>query len=158
MNERTLNVDGKSAKKLVERICDVLSRIGGRKFTAEMARFEDDLANGRICYEAHIIDHGKYVEDDGMNCHLDMENGTDEIGMVFFGGHYHEDEFPNAEELAWISLLEDCIGMCCDKDLRTTHNLARSLADVCGPYIDLNVGSVEELERWLEHGKNDINN
>ena len=147
---RTLtDIDGNRARELVVRICEVLTLVGGRKFGAEMTRFIDD--DGYVCYEGHIVDHGKFVEDCDGNICL-SENGTDEIGMVFFGGFYLEKDHSNAEELAWISLLEDCVGMCCDEDIRKIHNLSRSLQGICGPYIDLNVSSVKELEHWLDHG------
>lgn len=132
----------KVAKSYVLRICDLLSKLGNRKFTVDMsARFN--------IYEGHIIDHGKCVWDDiTYTCSL-SDNGTDEVGMVFWGGFFSRKKYKDAMSRAWISLLDDCIG----SSGIDNFNLTYYLNDGVGPKIDLKCKTISALDEVLkEHG------
>lgn len=137
---KRLSKKGREYKELANKICSVLSH-SGRKFYTKMY-----CTNNR--YEAHIIDTGR-CEEIGM---YELKYSTNEndpmIGMIFFGGHYDRRKIKNAEEMAWISLVLDCIGLCEDIELRETHNLTRALEDF-GPHINFNFDSVDDLKKFL---------
>ena len=136
---RSLSKEARLAKSYVLRICKLLSKLGNRDFSVEMtARFN--------VYEGHIIDHGKCVWDDiTYTCSL-SDNGTDEVGMVFWGGFFSRKKYKDAMSRAWISLLDDCIG----SSGIDNFNLTYYLNDGVGPKIDLKCNTVGELEKILE--------
>lgn len=79
------------------------------------------------CYEGHIIVNSKNDE-----CN----------GMIFWGGYFSRKKHKDAESKAWISLLEDCIGIGEDSKI---HNLTKYVEECYGNSIDFNCSSKEEL-------------
>lgn len=135
----SLSHDAKYAKTLLIGLCKILSAVGGRKFYLEMSLYNN-------FYEGHIIDSGK--------CFCDSDNfdewrydpaGSDDIGMIFFGGHFSRKKHTDAISKAWVSLLEDCIGI---GELKEHHTLTRNL-EMFGPKLDVNFKSVGDFEAWL---------
>lgn len=104
-------------------------------------------------YEGHIIDSGKCSCDSG-----DLDdwrydpNGKDEIGMIFFGGHFSRKKHKDAVSKAWISLLEDCIGI---GELKEHHTLTSHL-ECFGPKMDVNFKSFKEFEVWIDAKLNEL--
>lgn len=120
--------EAKAARRFVLRICAYLTKVSGRVFSAEMSKCCRD-------YEGHILDGGRIVDVDGS----DMT-----IGMVFWGGHFGVRRYSRrAVSKAWVSLLEDCIGI---GELGLEHTLSDRLKDVSCLAVDLNCGSLDELE------------
>lgn len=147
LQSSVLTKEAKKAKQLLQRICDCLTKYGGRKFYLEMGKYCHD-------YEGYIIDSGKCVDDplalDGIRYD---PNGKEEIGMIFFGGHFCEHKTSHrpafgkgAISKAWVSLLEDCIGI---GELGASHTLTEHLKSL-GPVMDFNCASLEELEAKLK--------
>ena len=141
-HEHTLTEKGKWARELVIRICELLTKKSGRKFSVEMNPY-----NG--IYEGHIIDSGKCVENPDGTYSLSDSPEAESIGMVFFGGHHDTRESETAESEAWESLLLDCIGQSDDVEIREFHNLTRAL-EAFGPKIDFNFENAEKLEDFLK--------
>ena len=137
---KLLSKKGLEYRELANKICSVLSHSGKRKFYTKMY-----CTNNK--YEAHIIDTGRY-EDDICELKYSTNENDPMIGMIFFGGHYDRRKIKNAEEMAWISLILDCIGLCEDVELRETHNLTNALLDF-GPRINFNFDSVDDLKKFL---------
>ena len=136
-----LSKEAKRAKDLLTRLCEVLSIVGGRKFSLEMNAYND-------VYEGHIIDSGNCFcdSDDFYEWRYDS-NGQDYIGMMFFGGHFSRKKYRNnAISKAWISLLEDCIGI---GELGYHHTLTEHLK-YFGPKLNLNFKSIDEFEIWIK--------
>jgi len=132
----SLTKEGKKAKSFVDRICNVISSVAHRKFYAVIDKYADD-------YEAHIRDSGligidAFCDDNNIN---GFECGN-EVGLVFFGGHFSLRKHKDAMSKAWVSLLEDCMGISAVKDF---HNLTQSL-EAFGPKINFNCKTIEELE------------
>ena len=98
-------------------------------------------------YEGHIIDSGHcFCDSDDFDEWRYDPNGSDCIGMIFFGGYFSKKKYGNnAISKAWVSLLEDCIGI---GTLGKYHTLTEHLQHF-GPKIDLNFNSCEEFEIWL---------
>lgn len=140
-HKKHLNKEGSEARELIHKICNILTHISGRNFYAQMY-----CTNNR--YEAHIIDTGRYKEIDLYTLEYSTNKDDPMIGMIFFGGHYDRRKRYDAEEMAWISLVLDCIGQCEDVELRATHNLTRALEDF-GPHIDFNFDSIDDLKKFL---------
>lgn len=145
-NYSKLTKAGKDAKALVMRICKVLTKYSGRNFYVTMNAFNND-------YEGHIIDSGKCVEVESdipfaYELKLSDCKNAKPIGMIFYGGFFNMKKFEDAESLAWVSLVEDCIGQCDDVELREIHNLTNSLKDF-GPQLDFNCKNFEELKEKL---------
>ena len=140
-HEHTLTEKGKWARELVIRICELLTKKSGRKFSVEMNPY-----NG--IYEGHIIDSGKCVENPDGTYSLSDSPEAESVGMVFFGGHHDTRESETAESEAWESLLLDCIGQSDDVEIREFHNLTRAL-EAFGPKIDFNFENAEKLEDFL---------
>ena len=141
-HEHTLTEKGKWARELVIRICELLTKKSGRKFSVEMNPY-----NG--IYEGHIIDSGKCVENPDGTYSLSDSPEAESVGMVFFGGHHDTRESETAESEAWESLLLDCIGQSDDVEIREFHNLTRAL-EAFGPKIDFNFENAEKLEDFLK--------
>lgn len=118
---------GKRCKLLAQRICNLLSLKGNRQFFLEMRPYCN-------IYEGHIIDTGK----DELN---------EEIGLIFWGGFFSRKKYKDAESKAWISLIEDCIGI---SEVKDFHNLTRSLEIWYGPNINFNFKTIDELESFLD--------
>ena len=133
-----LSNEAKYAKLLLLKLCRVLSDVGGREFCLEM-----NLSND--FYEGHIVDTGRCScgSADVDEWHYDPD-GPDEIGMIFFGGHFSRKKHKDAISKAWISLLEDCIGI---GELKEHHALTRNL-ETFGPRLDVNFKSFREFEVW----------
>lgn len=141
MAQNRLTKAGQHAKDLVDKLCMHLTKIVGRRFYAS-----NNLEEGT--WEGHIYDTAKYVEDENGNVVL-SDDGKDEVGMIFWGGHFY-DNVENAESEAWISLLEDCIGLCRDEDIRDQFKLSKYLHDISKVDINLDFSSIEEFEIWID--------
>lgn len=126
----------KAARRFVLRICAYLTKVSGRVFSAEMSKCCRD-------YEGHILDSGRIVDVDGKL--VPSGDGSDmTIGMVFWGGHFGVRRYGRrAVSKARVSLLEDCIGI---GELGLEHTLSDRLKDVSCLAVDLNCGSLDELE------------
>ena len=137
-----LSKEAKHAKELLLKLCKVLSIVGSREFSLDMtARFN--------VYEGHIIDNGKctvYEDPEVGEVEKYDPNGEDDIGMIFFGGYFSRKKYGDAAvSKAWVSLLEDCIGI---GELGKEHTLTEHLR-MFGPLLDVNFNSFDELETWL---------
>ena len=74
-------------------------------------------------------------------------SGEEEIGMVLVGGYFSRKKYGDAAvSKAWVSLLEDCIGI---GELGKEHTLTEHLR-MFGPLLDVNFNSFDELETWLD--------
>lgn len=137
----TLTKDAQHAKMLLTKLCEVLSIAGGRAFSLEMKPY---------CgiYEGHIIDSGRCFCDSDVYDEWKYDpNGPDKIGMMFFGGYFSKKKYgTNAINKAWVSLLEDCIGI---GTLSKDHTLTEHLT-YFGPKLNLNFNSIKEFETWLD--------
>ena len=142
-----LTIEGKKAKNLVDRICEYLSRISGRRFYSHI------YCDNNI-YECHIIDTGHCIELENGDVRLSNNPNDEEIGSIFFGGHYDRRKFKDADSKAWQSLLMDCIGKSCDIEIRDFHNLTNALKTF-GPSVDMNFSCVEDCEKMLHSSKVD---
>lgn len=145
-----LTKDGKKARKLVLAICDVLSKNSNGKFTTEMNLYAN-------YYEGYIIDSRKVKDADYGNW-LDEclpedkeELLNEDIGAMFFGGHFSRKKHKDAKSKAWVSLLEDCMGI---GELKQSHTLTTHLKDF-GPRLDFNCENIEELKLKLKEYEND---
>lgn len=141
-----LTKTGKEAKALVTRICKVLSKYSGRNFFVTM-----DV--DKNTYEGHIIDSGYCIEKESdipfaYDIEITTNKNDDPIGMIFWGGFFSRTKYKDAESRAWVSLVEDCIGQSCDKDVREIHNLTFAL-EMFGPELDFNCKDIEELKEKL---------
>ena len=67
-------------------------------------------------------------------------------GMIFFGGHFSKKKREDAKSKAWISLLEDCMGI---GELGKHHTLTEHLT-YFGPKLDFNCKNTEELRIKLK--------
>ena len=138
-----LSKEAKHAKELLLKLCKVLSIVGGRTFSLEMNACNDT-------YEGHIIDNGKcivYEDPEVGEVYKYDPNGEEDIGMIFFGGYFSRKKYGDAAiSKAWVSLLEDCIGI---GELGKEHTLTEHLR-MFGPMLDVNFKSFDELEIWLD--------
>ena len=134
---KLLTDEAKEAKSLVERICKVLSAQANANIYPEVSVWKGD-------YEGLIIDTRTYKD----VCVDDYEDYKDHIneklGIIFFGGHFSKKRYHDAYSRAWISLLEDCIGIGEEPE----HNLTAYLEDI-GPKVDFQCKSIEELKLKL---------
>lgn len=134
--KKKLTKQGKEAKTLVIRICKALSKAAGRGFHVEMNAWNN-------IYEGHIIDEGKCKLNELDAYELSADG--DDIGMVFFGGHFSRKTHKDALSRAWVSLLEDCIGQ---SEVSEFHSLAECLKTF-GPCLDFSCKSAAELDKLL---------
>lgn len=141
-----LSKDAIYAKLLLMKLCRILSIEGKRDFLLEMNAYDN-------IYEGYIIDTGKCICDSDYpyNWHYDP-NGPDKIGMIFFGGHFSRKKHKDAISKAWISLLEDCIGI---GELKEHHTLTQNL-ETFGPRLDVNFKSFREFEVWANSKLNEL--
>jgi len=138
-----LSKKAKAARRYVLRICELLTKESGRKFTAEMNAWNN-------AYEGHIIDSGKCEEIDPVIGLYQLSfGGGEDIGMIFWGGHYSRKKYKDALSKAWISLLEDCIGNAENGKISDFHSLTNAL-ETYGPKIDFNCKTTENLEELLK--------
>ena len=140
-----LTKEGKEARRLVLEICKVLTSNSNGKFIAEMSLYAS-------YYEGHIIDcrKVKYAEYSNWldECPPEERNMilNEDIGMIFFGGHFSKKKREDAKSKAWISLLEDCMGI---GELGKHHTLTEHLT-YFGPKLDFNCKNTEELRIKLK--------
>lgn len=141
-----LSKQAKYAKSLLIKLCKVLSAAGGREFFLEM-----NACNN--IYEGHIVDSGKcFCDSDNPDDWRYDPKGKDEIGMIFFGGYFSRKTHKDAISKAWISLLEDCIGI---GELKEHHTLTRNL-ETFGPKMDVNFKRFREFEVWVNAKLNEL--
>jgi len=140
---RKLGKNGQRARDLAYKICRVLTVESGRRFYVKM-NCENNI------YEAHIIDTGHCREINNFDYELTNDVNDEEIGSIFFGGHYSRLKYKDAEERAWVSLILDCIGQSDDVEIREFHNLTNALATF-GPYLNFYFKDVEVLEKYLNN-------
>lgn len=137
-----LSKEAKHAKELLLKLCKVLSIVGGRTFSLEMNACND-------IYEGHIIDNGKCTVYEDPEVGEDWKydpNGEEDIGMIFFGGYFSRKKYGKAAiSKAWVSLLEDCIGI---GELGKEHTLIAHLR-MFGPMLDVNFKNIRDFETWL---------
>lgn len=141
-----LSDEAKHAKTLLIKLCKVITAIGGREFFLEM-----NVCNN--IYEGHIVDSGKcFCDSDNIDEWRYDPNGKDDIGMIFFGGYFSRKKCKDAISKAWVSLLEDCIGI---GELKEQHTLTHHLESF-GPKLDVNFKSFHEFEVWVNAKLNEL--
>lgn len=138
---RKLGKIGQRARDLAYKICRVLTVESGRRFYVKM-NCENNI------YEAHIIDTGHCREINNFDYELTNDVNDEEIGSIFFGGHYSRRRYKDAEDHAWMSLILDIIGKSDDVEIREFHNLTKAL-DTFGPHLNFNFENIEKLEKFL---------
>lgn len=143
-----LTPDAEEAQKLLDRICSVLEKKCGCEFFIENKCWND-------YYEAHVICKGKCVELEDGSLRISSTEGED-VGMIFFGGHYSIKEHADARSLAIVSLLEDCIGQSCDEDIRQCHNLTEVVKRMFNIDIDFNCENFNELGKLLDKYESEV--